>query len=103
MGRVLVFTLVWMCTAAPNSAFAAQATANPSRDEQAQIKDGGRVVAQVCSACHTTLARMLQAHRQTREQWKSTVHFMIGRGAQVMPEEIEPVIAFLASTAGPRK
>jgi cbb3-type cytochrome c oxidase subunit III len=58
------------------------------------------VVAQVCTTCHTTLGRMIQVHKQTAEQWKDTVYFMISRGAQVMPDEIEPVTAFLAATAG---
>ena len=68
--------------------------------DQAQIEKGRQVVAQVCTTCHTTLGRMLQAHRQTPEQWKDTVFFMISRGAQVMPNEIDAVAAFLAATAG---
>jgi len=43
---------------------------------------------------------MVQVHKQTAEQWKDTVYFMISRGAQIMPDEIEPVTAFLAATAG---
>jgi hypothetical protein len=43
---------------------------------------------------------MLQVHKHTAEQWKDTVYFMISRGAQVLPDEIEPVTAFLAATAG---
>ena len=58
------------------------------------------MVAQVCTTCHTTLGRMIQVHKQTAEQWRDTVYFMISRGAQVMPDEIEPVTAFLAATAG---
>ena len=69
-------------------------------DQTAQIEKGRLVVAQVCTTCHTTLGRMLQVHKQTPEQWKDLVYFMISRGAQVMPDEIEPVAAFLAATAG---
>ena len=65
-----------------------------------QIEKGRLVVAQVCTTCHTTLGRMLQVHKQTREQWKALVHFMISRGAQVMPDEIDAVTAFLVSTSG---
>jgi len=43
---------------------------------------------------------MLQVHKQTPEQWKDTVYFMISRGAQIMPDEIGPVTAFLAAPAG---
>jgi mono/diheme cytochrome c family protein len=43
---------------------------------------------------------MIQVHKQTAEQWKDTVYYMISRGAQIMPDEIEAVIAYLAGTAG---
>jgi mono/diheme cytochrome c family protein len=67
---------------------------------QARIEKGRVVVAQVCTTCHTTLGRMLQVHKQTPEQWKDLVYFMISRGAQVMPNEIDDVAAFLSATAG---
>jgi cytochrome c5 len=62
-----------------------------------QIEKGKQVVAQVCAACHTTIVRMLQVRKQTAEQWRDTVYFMISRGAQIMPDEIEPVTAYLAA------
>jgi mono/diheme cytochrome c family protein len=65
-----------------------------------QVEKGRVVVAQVCTTCHTTLGRMLQVHKQTREQWRDLVFFMISRGAQVMPDEIDAVTAFLVTTAG---
>jgi hypothetical protein len=43
---------------------------------------------------------MLQVRKQTAEQWRETVYFMISRGAQVLPDEIEPVTLFLVATAG---
>jgi cytochrome c5 len=66
----------------------------------AQIEKGRQVVGQVCAACHTTIVRMVQVHKQTAEQWKDTVYFMISRGAQIMPDEIEPVTAYLVAAAG---
>jgi mono/diheme cytochrome c family protein len=65
-----------------------------------QVEKGRLVVAQVCTTCHTTLGRMLQVHKQTRDQWRDLVFFMISRGAQVMPDEIDAVTAFLVATAG---
>src|SRR5215208_7110095 len=65
-----------------------------------QIEKGRAVVAQVCTTCHTTLGRMLQVHKQTREQWRDLVFFMISRGAQVMPDEIDAVTAFLVANSG---
>ncbi len=68
--------------------------------QSAQVEKGRQVVAQVCAACHTTIVRMVQVHKQTTEQWRDTVFFMISRGAQIMPDEIEPVVAYLASAGG---
>jgi cytochrome c5 len=85
---VLCNFLVWI---------AATATANA---QQADIDKGRQVVAQTCAACHTTIVRMIQVHKQSAEQWKDTVYFMISRGAQIMPDEIEPLIAYLTATGG---
>ena len=71
-----------------------------TQDMATQVEKGRQVVAQACTTCHTTLVRMVQVHKQTAEQWKDTVYFMISRGAQVMPDEIEAVTAFLAETSG---
>ena len=71
-----------------------------TQDKATQVEKGRQVVAQACTTCHTTLVRMVQVHKQTAEQWKDTVYFMISRGAQVMPDEIEAVTAFLAETSG---
>ena len=71
-----------------------------AQGDDPKVEKGRVVVAQVCTTCHTTLGRMLQVHRQTREQWRDLVFFMISRGAQVMPDEIDAVTAFLVATAG---
>jgi mono/diheme cytochrome c family protein len=81
--------VLWMPVAAR-----AQGAADPL------IEKGRVVVAQVCTTCHTTLGRMLQVHKQTREQWRDLVFFMISRGAQVMPDEIDAVTAFLVANSG---
>jgi hypothetical protein len=43
---------------------------------------------------------MVQVHKLSAEEWKDTVYFMISRGAQIMPDEVEPVTAYLVATAG---
>src|SRR5262245_52561723 len=91
---------MWLSAAPESSGRAVQVAAGASSDRAAQIEKGRQVVAQVCAACHTTIVRMVQVHKQTQEQWKDTVYFMISRGAQIMPDEIEPVTAYLAATAG---
>src|SRR5258706_2844484 len=74
--------------------------AHAQSNQVAQVDRGRRVVAQACTTCHTTLVRMMQVSKQTADQWKETVYFMISRGAQVMPDEIEAVTAFLTATWG---
>jgi cytochrome c5 len=69
--------------------------------DQAQIEKGRTAVGQICAACHNNIARMIQIHKKTADQWKDTVYSMIGRGALILPEEIGPLTAFLAATAGP--
>lgn len=92
--------LVWIAGGHLGGKLAAQETARAQGSEQAQVEKGREVVGQVCVACHTNILRMVQVHRQSPEQWKDTVYSMIGRGAQVMPDEVEAVTAFLASNAG---
>jgi mono/diheme cytochrome c family protein len=106
MGRHRILSLavcnlvVWISAASLSRGLAAQVSAGAQSDRAAQVEKGRQVAAQVCAACHTTFVRMVQVHKQTAEQWKDTVYFMISRGAQIMPDEIEPVTAYLAATAG---
>src|SRR5438105_8896693 len=108
MGRRRILSLVvcnfvvWIFAAPESRGLAAQISAStPSQSAPAaQIEKGRQVAAQVCAACHTMIVRMVQVHKQTAEQWKDTVYFMISRGAQIMPDEIEPVTAYLASAGG---
>ena len=93
MGKRLVLVAMTLVMSWPS-------TVGAQRGDDPQIEKGRVVVAQVCTTCHTTLGRMLQVHKQTREQWRDLVFFMISRGAQVMPDEIDAVTAFLAADAG---
>ena len=93
MGKRIALVAIALVTLMPI------ATRGQSSDDP-QIEKGRVVVAQVCTTCHTTLGRMLQVHKQTKEQWKDLVFFMISRGAQVMPDEIDAVTTFLVATAG---
>jgi hypothetical protein len=44
--------------------------------------------------------RMLEVRKRSTEEWRETVFSMIGRGAQVFPDEIEPITAYLVASAG---
>jgi mono/diheme cytochrome c family protein len=91
-----------VCLFAPHLTNTLMAQVSPAvrQDVQAQVEKGRQTVGVVCVACHTNILRMVQVHKMSREQWAETVYSMIGRGAQVMPDEIMPVTAFLAATAG---
>jgi cytochrome c2 len=89
----------WIGVASLDVRLAALGSAPAAADPKAQIEKGRRVAAEVCTTCHTTFGRMIEVHKQTPEQWKDTVYFMISRGAQLMPDEIDSVAAFLASTS----
>ena len=90
-----------LCVAAADLSgrLAAQVAASATNDQQAQIAKGSQVVGQTCAACHTGILRMAQAQKQNEEQWKDTIYSMIGRGAEILPDEIEPMAAFLAATS----
>jgi cytochrome c2 len=94
---VLLAMLAGMLGARP---VAAQVSVSASTTQQTQIDKGRQLAGQVCTACHTTFARMVQVHKQSPDQWRDTIYFMISRGAQVMPDEIDPLVAFLSSNAG---
>jgi cytochrome c2 len=72
--------------------------------QQARIEKGRVAVSQVCVGCHSGggaggIMRMLEVREKSEQEWRETVYRMIGRGAQVFPDEIEPLTAYLASSA----
>lgn len=67
---------------------------------QTPIEKGREAVGEVCVACHTNILRMVQIHKESPGEWRDTVYSMIARGAQLSPDEIEGVIAYLAANGG---
>jgi cytochrome c553 len=73
---------------------------------QSQIETGRVAVTQVCIGCHGAgggIMRMLEVRTRSADEWRETVYRMIGRGAQVLPDEIEPITAYLVASAGRRR
>jgi hypothetical protein len=56
-------------------------------------------VGQACVQCHNL--RFLTLEPRSEERWRKTVYEMIGRGAQVKPDEIEPIVSYLTASFGP--
>ena len=69
---------------------------------QADIEKGKAAVTQICVGCHDggAIMRMVAVRKKTADEWRDTVYRMIGRGAQVFPDEIEPLTAYLTATGG---
>jgi cytochrome c5 len=95
---------VWMApgvegtSAAPQTPVQAAAPSVP----QADIDKGRATVTQVCVGCHDggAIGRMVAVRKKTADEWRDTVYRMIGRGAQVFPDEIEPLTAYLTAAGG---
>ena len=83
-----------------NSLLGQDAARNRTVNDNALAEKGRSVVVNVCVACHTNILRMVQVHKKSPAQWKDTVYSMIGRGAEVMPDEIDAVTSFLSTSAG---
>ena len=67
--------------------------------EQADIEKGRVALGQACVQCHNL--RGIQSQRKTQQQWRDTVYSMIGRGGMILPDEIEPITAYLVANFGP--
>jgi cytochrome c2 len=63
------------------------------------VDKGRKAFGEACVQCHGINRATIQ--RKNEESWRGTVYSMISRGSNLMPDEIEPVIAYLTATYGP--
>ena len=56
-------------------------------------------VLESCSSCHNLKVVVLA--RKNRAEWGKAINDMIQRGAQLFPEEIEPITNYLVKVCGP--
>lgn len=61
--------------------------------------EGKALVAKQCSGCHDM--RGTVQLRKPREAWEAVVLDMVARGAPLMLEEVDPIIAYLSRAFGP--
>lgn len=62
--------------------------------------DKGRIIfGASCIQCHDMNVVLIQ--RKPAQAWKQTVYSMISRGAEITPNEIDPLVAYLAANYGP--
>jgi mono/diheme cytochrome c family protein len=60
---------------------------------------GREAVAGICSQCHSI--RAVTQLREGATAWRHQIYDMIGRGAQVRPDEIEAMVTYLTANFGP--
>jgi cytochrome c5 len=63
------------------------------------VEDGATLLEQRCSVCHPS-ARP-KSKQKTPEQWDATVTRMMGKGAQLTPEEKKVLVDYLSKTYKP--
>ena len=82
----------------------------PLRAQSDKVKDEGwsellppgdarQSVLESCTSCHNLKVVVLA--RKNRDEWGKAVNDMIQRGAQLFPEEIEPITSYLVKVCGP--
>ena len=94
--------IVWLAAAVEGTGMG-NISAGAQTPPSSQIEKGRIAVTQVCVGCHGAgggIIRMLEVRRRSADEWRETVYSMIGRGAQVFPDEIEPITAYLVASAG---
>jgi DNA uptake protein ComE-like DNA-binding protein len=60
--------------------------------------DGRDLVLESCNSCHNL--KVVVHARKSRAEWAKSVNDMIQRGAQIFPEEIDPITAYLTKAFG---
>ena len=84
-----VMILITACSSGSSSS-----TTAPSTTTQ----DGGALLQERCTVCHT-LSRV-ESKKLTSTEWETIVDKMIGKGAQLTPDEETLVVDYLAATYG---
>jgi hypothetical protein len=84
------------------SAMTVSAQQGPREDYSTYLPPGGpgrELVATQCSTCHDLggVVRM----RKARPDWEAVILDMVGRGAPLVVDDVDPMVAYLAEAFGP--
>jgi competence protein ComEA len=60
---------------------------------------GKEITLQLCGNCHD--ASIIQAHRQSRDEWIATIQKMMASGAEGTEEQFTAVLAYVSKNFGP--
>jgi cytochrome c5 len=97
----LWIVVVWMAAGVEGTAMSPRVAGAVQASPAGDVEKGRVALTQVCQGCHGGgIMRMLEVRKKSADEWRETVYRMIGRGAQVFPDEIEPITAYLVATAG---
>ncbi len=99
LGRWISLACLIAAAVVMASAYVETGQGSPVQSSEADVEKGREAFGQVCVNCHGLSKSAIL--RKDSERWRGTVYSMISRGAQLMPDEIEPVIAYLSATYGP--
>jgi mono/diheme cytochrome c family protein len=67
----------------------------------AAADDGAKIVADVCSTCHTAKTRPLDKMHFTRAEYAEAVERMLGYGAEVPKDKMPALLDYLVQNHGP--
>lgn len=95
------YLIVWIFVGLVGAVTAAPTAGLAQSNEQLEIAKGREAMGRACTGCHRNVLGVVGFQRKSREQWRDTVYSMIGRAAQIFPEEIEPIAAYLTANFGP--
>lgn len=62
--------------------------------------DGAKIVAEVCSQCHTPKRNPLDNVHLTKGQWSETLERMVGYGAELPKSKMPELLDYLVRTHG---
>ncbi len=82
------------------SAFLAVLAAPAAR---AADDEGAKIVAEVCSKCHTPTVRPIDKMHNTRQEWADAIERMQGYGADIPKAKIPALLDYLTRNYGPEK
>jgi hypothetical protein len=94
---VMVFSVIWTPAGA-----ASQQRQDRARDDFSDYLPPGaakELVAKQCGSCHD-LGGTIRL-RKSRQDWEAIVSDMVGRGAPLMIDEVDPIVAYLTQVFGP--
>ena len=98
LARRVTVTAATIAMAATMTALADQGEGSAAPSEQQQ-QAGKDLVTERCTRCHAI--GVIEARQGTAQEWHEIIERMINNGAQVTQEEVDVIVAYLASTYAP--